>query len=266
MKIIRGETMFDQSPFECRVEWGKRGAREAAERCDITIVVDVLSFSSTVVSAVNKGAIIYPYPPNLDGHLYAKNLGADYILGRKEAAIIGRPTLSPVSFNEQHANQKYVLSSLNGAFCSWIATKVPALLIGSLLNYSAVARIAKRLKHETKANITVIPCGELWNEIRENEDGLRPSIEDYLGAGAILSELSGTKSPEAEVCIGAYEHSKDRISELVWECGSGRELREKGYEADVIHCSQMNKYQTVPILRNGSFVDASNLGYATKKG
>jgi len=257
--------MFDQSPFECRVEWGKRGAREAADRCDITIVVDVLSFSSTVVSAVNKGVIIYPYPPNLDGKLYAKKLGADYILGRKEAAILARPTLSPVSFNEQHANQKYVLSSLNGAFCSWIATKVPALLIGSLLNFSAVARIANRLKDETKANITVIPCGELWNDIGENEDGLRPSIEDYLGAGAILSELSGTKSPEADVCIGAYYHSKNRISELIWDCGSGRELREKGFEADVIHCSQTNKYQTVPILRNEFFVDASHLGAPTSK-
>lgn len=258
--------MFDQSPYECRIEWGKRGAREAAERGDITIIVDVLSFSSTVVSAVNKGAIIYPYPPNLDGKLYAKKLGANYILGRKEAAIIGRPTLSPVSFTEQHANQKYVLSSLNGAFCSWIATKVPALLIGSLLNFSAVANVAYKLRERTNANITVIPCGELWNEMRENEDGLRPSIEDYLGAGAILSELSGTKSPEADVCIGAFFYSKDRISELLWECGSGRELRQKGFDADVIHCSQMNNYQTVPILQDGCFVNESQLDLQRKKG
>lgn len=251
--------MFDQSPYECRIEWGKRGAREAAERGDITIIIDVLSFSSTVVSAVNKGAIIYPYPPNLDGKLYAKKLGAEYILGRKEAAIIGRPTLSPVSFNEQHANQKYVLSSLNGAFCSWIATKVPALLIGSLLNFSAVANVANQLSEQTNANITVIPCGELWNEMRENEDGLRPSIEDYLGAGAVLSELNGTKSPEAEVCIGAFLHSKDRIKELLWECGSGRELRQKGFEEDVLYCSQINYYNTVPVLLEECFVDVSKI-------
>lgn len=253
--------MFDQSPYECRIEWGKRGAREAAERGDITIIVDVLSFSSTVVSAVNKGAIIYPYPPNLDGKLYAKKLGAEYILGRKEAAIIGRPTLSPVSFNEQHINQKYVLSSLNGAFCSWIATKVPALLIGSLLNFSAVANVANQLREQTNANITVIPCGELWNEMRENEDGLRPSIEDYLGAGAVLSVLNGTKSPEAEVCIGAFLHSKDRIKELLWECGSGRELRQKGFEEDVLHCSQMNFYNTVPVLLEECFVDVFSIDY-----
>ncbi|MBS4192756.1 hypothetical protein KHA94_21735 [Bacillus sp. FJAT-49705] len=52
--------MFNLSPYVCRVEWGIRGARNAAERGDIIIIVDVLSFSSTVISAVNYGAIIYP--------------------------------------------------------------------------------------------------------------------------------------------------------------------------------------------------------------
>lgn len=247
--------MFDQSNYECRVEWGKRGAREAAERGDITIIVDVLSFSSTVVSAVSQGAIIYPYPPNLDGKKYAHKIGGEYILGRNEAAILGKATLSPISFNQTHANNKYVLCSLNGAFCTWIASKVPALLIGSLLNYKSVASVANDLRKKTNTNITIIPCGELWNDIRENEDGLRPSIEDYLGAGAILSEIEGSKSPEAEVCIGAYLHSKHRIKDLIWESGSGRELRLKGFEDDVKHCSLLNKYKAVPILKDKCFVD-----------
>jgi len=248
--------MFDQSNYECRVEWGKRGAREAAERGDIAIIVDVLSFSSTVVSALYQGAIIYPYPPNLDGKHYSESIGAEYILGRNEAAILGRATLSPISFNQSHAKTKYVLCSLNGAFCSWIAAKVPALLIGSILNASSVAAFANQLKKQIKANITIIPCGEVWNEVQENEDALRPSIEDYLGAGAILAELEGTKSPEAEVCIGAYLHSKERINELIWECGSGRELRIKGFEQDVLHCSRLNSYKVVPILEKNCFIDA----------
>ncbi|WP_088070944.1 2-phosphosulfolactate phosphatase [Gottfriedia luciferensis] len=248
--------MFDQSYFECRVEWGKRGAREAAERGDITIVVDILSFSSTVVSAISQDALIYPYPPNLDGKAYAEKIGAEYILGRNEAAVIGKATLSPVSFNQSHANNKYVLCSLNGAFCSWIASKVPALLIGSFLNASSVAAYANRLRKELNANITVIPCGEVWNEIQENEDALRPSIEDYLGAGAILNELEGTKSPEVEVCLGAFLYSKHKIKELIWECGSGRELRMKGFKEDVKHCSQINRFNVVPVLQNNCFVDA----------
>lgn len=248
--------MFDQSPYECRVEWGKRGAREAAQRGDVTVIVDVLSFSSTVVSALNQNAIIYPYPPNLDGMKYAEAVGAEYILGRSEAAKAGKPTLSPVTFNRQHANKSYVLCSLNGAYCSWIASKVPALLIGSLLNASFVANIVNQIRKKTNANVTVIPCGEKWEEIKEHDDPLRPSIEDYLGAGAILSELNGSKSPEADVCIGAFLHSKHKIEDLLWESGSGRELRYKGFEADVKHCSRLNVFENVPILINNRFVDA----------
>lgn len=248
-----GGFIFNQSPYVCRVEWGKRGAREAAEREDIVILVDVLSFSSTVISALRYGAIIYPYPPHLDGKNYAETIGAEYILGRSEAAKMGKPTLSPVSFNQAHSNKKYVLSSLNGAFCTWIASKVPALLIGSLLNALSVATVANRLRLQTEANITVVPCGEQWNNVREFEDPLRPSIEDYLGAGAILSCLDGEKSPEAEVCIGAFQSVRDKVKELIWECGSGRELREKGFKEDVVHCSRLNIYQTVPILNKDHF-------------
>lgn len=247
--------MFDQSPYNCRVEWGRRGAREAAERSDIIIIVDVLSFSSTVVSALNYGAEIYPYPPNLDGNDYAQKISAEYILGRAEAAKAGKPTLSPVSFNEEHTNKKYVLTSLNGAFCTWIASKVPALLIGSLLNASSVAAVANQLILQMNASVTVIPCGELWSNGKGDEDTLRPAIEDYLGAGAILSYLEGEKSPEAEVCIGAFHQTKLKLEALIWDCGSGRELRERGFGADVKHCSRLNVYQTVPILKSDHFVE-----------
>ncbi|WP_100012034.1 2-phosphosulfolactate phosphatase [Lentibacillus sediminis] len=249
--------MFDQSPYACRVEWGRRGAREASERGDIVIIVDVLSFSSTVISALNYGAMIFPYPPHLDGKKFAEQVNAEYTLGRAEAAKVGKPSLSPVSFNQEHANRKYVLSSRNGSFCTWIASKVPALLIGGLLNASSVASLANQLRSQVKANITVVPCGEQWVGVNKNEDSLRPSIEDYLGAGAILSELKGDKSPEAEVCIGAFEYGRHKIGELVWESGSGRELRERGFEADVKHCSQLNVYQSVPKLHKDHFVDAN---------
>lgn len=249
--------MFEQSPYDCRIEWGKRGAREAAERGDIIIIVDVLSFSSTVISALKYGAVIYPYPPNLDGENYAAKLGAEYIIGRAEAAKMGKPTLSPVSFNREHTQKKYVLTSLNGAYCTWIASKVPALLIGSFLNASSVASVANKLRLQTNANITIIPCGEQWNDVMENDDTLRPSMEDYLGAGAILSCLDGKKSPEAEVCIGAFLNGKLKLNELIWECGSGRELRQRGYGDDVKHCSRLNIFDIVPILDVDKFVSAT---------
>lgn len=249
-----GLHLFSQSSYECKVEWGRRGAREAAERGDIVIIVDVLSFSSTVVSALKYEALIYPYPPHLDGKEYASSLGAEYILGRAESSKIGKPTLSPVTFNPEHANKKYVLSSMNGSFCTWIASKIPALLIGCLLNAASVAHAANQLKSETKANITVVPCGEQWESVRENEDSLRPSMEDYLGAGAILANLQGSQSPEAIICAGAFKSVKQRVDTLMWESGSGRELRNRGYGDDVKHCTRLNVYETVPILHSNHFI------------
>ncbi|WP_223589152.1 2-phosphosulfolactate phosphatase [Neobacillus bataviensis] len=43
-------------------------------------------------------------------------------------------------------------------------------------------------------------------------------------------------------------------------CGSGRELRGRGFEDDVIHCSRLNAYQTVPILNNDHFIDFKEWG------
>jgi 2-phosphosulfolactate phosphatase len=260
----RGDFMFSQSPFQCRIEWGQRGARESAERGDITIIVDVLSFSSTVVTALQYGAIIFPHPNNAAAKGYATNLNAKLIIGRAEASRQGAATLSPVSFNSTNLGEKLVLCSLNGAICTWIAAQVPALLIGSLLNASSVAAIANQIQLATGANITVVPCGEQWEGIIHEENKLRPSIEDYLGAGAILSELNGTKSPEAKVCINAFQHSEEILSELIWDCGSGRELRERGFENDVLHCARLNVLNTVPLLKALYFVDAYLEGLGEK--
>ncbi|PLR94148.1 2-phosphosulfolactate phosphatase [Bacillus sp. T33-2] len=254
--------MYSQDPYNCRVEWGKRGAREAAGRGDIIIIVDVLSFSTAVTAAVHSGAAIYPFPPpiNEEASAFAAQLGAELLLGRAEAAKIGRPSLSPVSFAPELKGNKFVMCSLNGAACTAVAAAVPALLAGSLLNATAVAETADLLQTRTGANITVIACGEHWNNPKEGENVLRPSLEDYLGAGAILSELRGAKSPEALVCIGAYEHSKPSLEQLIWDCGSGRELRKKGYEQDVRFSSQLDYCRTVPILVENHFVPA--LGHA----
>jgi 2-phosphosulfolactate phosphatase len=240
--------MFDQSPFECRIEWGQRGAREAAEREDIIIIVDVLSFSSTVTVALNYGAIIFPFPPPMNeaAKLFANEVGAGLVCGRAEATKFGGRSLSPMSFTSADYNQKFVMCSLNGAACTSVASKVPALLIGCLLNASAVADYANQLKMRTGANISVIPCGERWSSPSGSENNMRPGIEDYLGAGMILSKLRGSKSPEAQVCIGAFESSNEKIHELIWDSGSGRELRVRGYEQDVIYCTRTDSTEIVP--------------------
>src|SRR5436309_15693141 len=58
--------VFSQHPYRCRLEWGPEGARRGAERGDILVIVDTLSFSTTVVTAVREGGLIYPCGPDED--------------------------------------------------------------------------------------------------------------------------------------------------------------------------------------------------------
>lgn len=250
-------SVFAQSSFQCRVEWGRRGAREAAKRGDITIIVDVLSFSSTVVTALHVGTEIFPYSPPLNekAKSYAKQLGAELIVSRAEAAKTGKHSLSPVTFSAADFGGRFVLCSLNGASCTWIASKIPALLIGCLLNTSAVAEAANHIQKQTGANITVVPCGEHWEDPKDDENDLRPAIEDYLGAGAIMEKLQGSKSVEAQLCMSAFQYAKSNLHEFIWDCGSGRELRERGFAEDVTHSASLDVLQVVPILQNGRFVN-----------
>jgi 2-phosphosulfolactate phosphatase len=96
--------------------------------------------------------------------------------------------------------------------------------------------------------MTVIACGERWRDL--HEDGpLRPAIEDYLGAGAILSHLVYAKSPEARVCEGAFHQTRDSLEEIIWDCASGRELRAVGFGEDVRHAARLDLYDSVPVMR-----------------
>jgi 2-phosphosulfolactate phosphatase len=246
--------MFDQAPYACRLEWGPRGAWDAAARGDIVIVVDVLRFSSTTVTAVHRGVTIYPLPWDGDAEAFARQVGAEVALGRPDAAPRSGHSLSPLSFSPEDAGRRFVLPSPNGAAAACAAAEHGArLLVGCLLNATAVAAEAERLRRSTGACVTVIPCGEQWADAAPNDQRLRPCVEDHLGAGAILAHLSGSQSPEAELCVGAFMHGRHRMAELIWDCGSGRELRERGLAEDVRHCSQLDRYDVVPALVGDHF-------------
>ena len=122
--------------------------------------------------------------------------------------------------------------------------------MGALVNAWAVAEAVASILASTELNATVLACGERWKE--PDEDGeLRFAIEDYLGAGAILSALptSLSRSPEALICQGAFLTVRDDLTRVLWESGSGRELRAMGYPDDVEHCSRLDVYDAVPVMQ-----------------
>lgn len=241
--------IFDQSPYACRMDWGLTGIRQAAARGDVIVVVDVLRFSSTTSWAAHHGALIYPLPWDEDAVDYAAELNRNAQPGQREVLTSqdrGK-ALSPRSFSSEDAGARYVIASPNGAACALASDGAAAVLAGALVNAEAAAGVAAGFRRRTGAPITVVACGERWKDAMGG-DLLRPSIEDYLGAGAILGYLDGSASPEAEVCRAAFDGVRDRLPSIVWESSSGRELRSFGLEEDLPYCTGLNVIPSVPVL------------------
>jgi len=95
----------------------------------------------------------------------------------------------------------------------------------------------------------VIASGEKWDD-----GSLRPAIEDFAGAGAIIRHLSGSKSPEAQLAEDTFSSCRD-ISMAIKSCSSGRELQERDFGADVQLAVELDASQTVPFLSSGEYVN-----------
>jgi 2-phosphosulfolactate phosphatase len=234
---------FDQQEFDIRCEWAEHGISVLAPLSDVVIVVDVLSFTTSVEMAVHRGATVFPYRWEIDRAAeFATSVNA--ILADPKRSP-GKISLSPLSMINVQPGTRIVMPSRNGAALS-LAAQPTQVLAGCLRNAHAVALVAK--KYGPK--IAVIPAGERWQDDRS----LRPSFEDLIGAGAIISYLSGKLSPEAVSAVAAFQEAKSRLGEYLCQCSSGKELIERGFLEDVQLASQLNASNSAPILVNGAFV------------
>jgi 2-phosphosulfolactate phosphatase len=232
---------FDQSAAECRLEWGAEGVRRLAP-ADVTIVVDVLSFTTCVDIATGRGAEILPYAWKSDSAAeYAQRQGAELAVHRGD----GRYTLSPACFLNAPAGLRCVLPSLNGASTALAAAGVGVVLAGCLRNAAAVARAAQACGR----TFNVCPAGERWPD-----GSLRPAVEDWLGAGAILCRLPGRPSPEARAAIAAFQQLQSELGETIAQSSSGRELIERGYARDVELAAALDASEHASRLVDTAFV------------
>ena len=233
---------FDQHEAEIRFEWGFAGVQSLAPISDVVIIVDVLSFTSCVDVVVGNGGIVFPYRGDKDSLVdYAKAVDA-MVASRNREHHTGF-SLSPHSLLKAPHGTRLVLPSPNGSRLS-LATGDTQTMAGCLRNAKAVANQANRLGKR----ISVIAAGERWT------DGtLRPSLEDLLGAGAILSYLQGTRSVEADTAVACFAHHQTNLLDVLLRCGSGKELVGRGFAEDVHIAGQFNVSTIAPVLVNGAY-------------
>jgi 2-phosphosulfolactate phosphatase len=235
-----------------RVAWGRRGARAAAARGDLVVVVDVLSFSTAVATAVARGAAVHPCAPGTDVAAVARSLGAERAVGRADVPALGRFSLSPRTWAAATPGTRVVLASPNGATCAQVARDVPALWVGALVTASAVGRaVTAELAKRAGAGVTVLACGERWHDADPDDGTLRVALEDELGAGAIVAAIEAEKSAEARAYEAAFRAARAELGALLRGCASGLELTRRGFAHDVEDAGRLDAYDVAPLMRDG---------------
>ena len=223
-------------------EWGRAGLVAAAPLSEVVVVVDVLSFATCVEVAVSRGAVVFPCGwRDPRAAAFAARMDAELAGPRGES----RRSLSPASLLGATPGARVVLPSPNGAALSLAAAKQGVhVLAGCLRNATAVARAAPALGRR----ILVLAAGERWPH-----GTLRPCLEDWLGAGAIVEALSGTPSADAGAARGSFRAAGAALARMLRECRSGRELIERGWEEDVRLAAEQDVSAAVPVLREGAY-------------
>ena len=251
-------TVYQQDGYSVRLEWGPDGVRELAPHCAVLIIIDVLVFTTSVNVALGRGGRVMPLPwRNVEADERARKAGAVLTrsgLKRTDEGVDADPdvniwTLRPSSLTDLPAGTLLAVSSLNGATLSVRAAELGATVVaGCLRNATAVARAARRIAGGEP--IGIVPAGERWHDT----ENLRPSLEEYLGAGAIAHALDvPNSSPEAQTAAMAFAAAKDRLGELLAGCVSGRELANAGVPTDVELAGDLDVSDVVPILVDGVF-------------
>jgi 2-phosphosulfolactate phosphatase len=233
---------------DVRLEWGPTGAAALAPECDVAVVVDVLTFSTTVSVAADRGVRVRPYRwTAAAAGDEARRLDATLAVARG-VATPGDVSLSPATFRAANDLSRVVLPSPNGStICAVLAEAGADVVVACLRNRRAVATHLR----ERGGRVLLVPAGERWPD-----DSLRPAIEDLWGAGGVVAAIvdgdpTVEASDEAQAAAAAYRLVESRIGVALAGCSSGQELIGWGYASDVTIAAELDASGAVPTLRDG---------------
>ncbi|MFG2200110.1 2-phosphosulfolactate phosphatase [Kitasatospora sp. NPDC048715] len=245
---------FDAWPsHDVHVEWGVPGAALAAARGDAVVVVDVLSFSTTLAVAVDRGFACLVYSGAEIAEMGGREAAAERLraraLSKRRRVPPGALSLSPGSLTRAEPGQRVLFTSLNGASIVAASASAPALLVAGLRNAAASARTARAvLTSGTARRITIVASGEQWSSVEPGVSGMRPAAEDWLGAGLLCLRLrEAGLSLSAEAALSAASWTS---SDVLRDCVSARELVAAGFAEDVELSLELDVSDVVPVRDN----------------
>jgi len=203
---------------------------------DVAIMVDVLRASTTITVAMETFNTVIPVKTIEDAGNFARKYSAVLAGERRGAPIKGFDTgNSPIEISNFKGDVLVITTSNGTRIMDSMQSKI---LVGSFVNAKSVAKTALNLAEN---HIEIVMAGV---------EGTF-AIEDFLGAGEIISNLTSQKLDE--MAIAAYMASRDidMVQNVIKNSRSARRLGELGLGSDVDFCLKRNIYDTVPLYENG---------------
>jgi 2-phosphosulfolactate phosphatase len=232
------------------VELMAKDAFRGVERGDVIIVIDVLRCTSSIVTAMINGASSI-IPVGSVGQARAlKAKDRNYVLAGERGGLPPRGFdlgNSPRDFSTEKVRGKdIVITTTSGTQAIRNASEAKTVLIGSFLNLTSAAAQASKIALGNGRSLTIALSGKKGTF----------SLEDFLCAGAIISKIRSKSrlSDAASASLLAFKAADENLAKNILMGNHARELVDLGMEEDVILCSQKDKYDVVPILRNGRIV------------
>jgi len=225
----------------------------------IGVVIDVLRASTTMITALSGGAErVVPVAEVSEARRRAAEIGPGAVLGGERAGIriegfdLGNSPAEYVA--ERVAGKTVVITTTNGTAALAACTAAREVLVGAIVNRSAVAATARRLAEREACGSVHLVCA--------GTDGL-VTAEDVLGAGAILDAAArhpraadDELDPAAVAARAAFRalaaaHPADLPAALESTCAAapgGANLVSLGMSADIAFAARIDTLEIVPRL------------------
>lgn len=219
------------------------------------IVIDALRATSTIHTALeNSAKEVIPTENIMVAARVSKGLGNSLLCGERNGKIIEGFNLgnSPFEYPENVVKGKsLIFSTTNGALAIVKSKFAKNSILASFLNLSAVVDYIIELNQD----ITIICSGKLNDYC----------IEDSLVAGLIIWKLiqlkdknfvslkdSGYSCYQLAKNLAVKSGSIDTVKLLcqLKKTEHGKFLISLGFEEDIVYCSDLDKYKTIPVFKN----------------
>jgi 2-phosphosulfolactate phosphatase len=232
-----------------------KNGENAVERGDVVVVIDVLRCTSSIITALAHGAkSIIPVRTVKEARkIYRDN--PNYILAGERKGLKPKGfTLgnSPLAFTKNLVEgKKIVITTTSGTVALSNVKGSRWVLIGAMLNAKYVAEAAYMLSEKEDRGISLVLSGSRGTF----------SLEDFLGAGAIIDTLPKVqieRDDAAYAAFLAFNNAKDSLIATLQDGVHGRNLQRLGFGKDVVFCSQLNRYKIVPHLKNNEIAPIDN--------